>query len=98
MAPNGTKNVKIEADIYPGVFEGEFQVTIRAEGREVHLNVSRDFVQVEGKPSEQGTAGFLMVDIVGDSDDGHYVVALPGEPQGATSRVTLSREVLLQVA
>lgn len=96
MALNGTRSMKIAAQIYSGIFEGEYQVTIRAEGGEVHLNVSADFVQVKSPVSEEGTPGFLMVDIVGDNDD-NYLVALPGEPQGVPSRVTLSKEEL-QVA
>ncbi len=96
MAPNGTRSMKIAASVYPGMFKGEYQVTISAEGREVHLNVSEDFVQVSGQPSEKGLPGFLMVDIVGDAG-GDYLVALPGEPQGTPSRVTLAREEL-QVA
>ena len=88
---------KIKADIYPGLFDREYQVTIRTEEQEVHLFVGEDFVQVEGTPLEEGTPGFLMVEIVGYSDDGNYLVALPGEPQGATGRVTMSKEVLLRV-
>ena len=46
---------KIKADIYPGLFDREYQVTIRTEEQEVHLFVGEDFVQVEGTPSEEGT-------------------------------------------
>jgi len=98
VAPNGTRSMKIEARIYPGVFEGEYQVTISAEGREVHLNVSGDFVQVDDAASEEGTPGFLMVDVVGPAEDEDYLVALPGEPQGATNRVAVPKERLLSVA
>ena len=87
--------MKIAADIYPGMFDREYQVGIRAEGREVYLFVGEDFVEVEGSPSEEGTPGFLLVDIVEEfSDDNNCLIALPGEPQGTTSRVRLPREVL----
>ena len=85
--------MKIEADIYPGMFDREYQVTILAEGQEVHLFVGEDFV--EGQPSEEGTPGFLLVDIVERLGNNDYLVALPGEPQGTTSRVRLPREALL---
>lgn len=96
MAPNGSHSFKIPAKVFPGVFPGEFQVTIEAEGQQVHLNVSGDFVEFTGTPTEEGADGFLLVDIVGDAD-GLYLVALPGEPQGTTSRVTLTKDAL-QVA
>ena len=87
--------MKIAANVYPGLFDREYQVTIHVKGKEVTLFVGEDFVQVGVQPSEEGTPGFLLVDIVGESDDGNYLVALPGEPQGATSRVVLSREALI---
>lgn len=89
--------MKIEADIYPGVFDREYQVTIHAKSGDVHLFVGEDFVQVEGTPSDDGTPGFLLVDVVGESGDDDYLVALPGEPQGTTSRVCLPRVMLQAV-
>ena len=86
----------IEATVYPGMFEWERQVTINAKGQEVHLFASEEFVQTSGQPPREGRPGFLMVDIVGTVGD-DYLVALPGEPQNATSRVVLTKEALQAV-
>lgn len=87
--------MKIAADIYPGMFDREYQVGIYVDGQDIYLFVGKDFVQVEDTPSDNGSPGFLLVDIVGEPGDDDYLVALPGEPQGTTSRVCLPREVLL---
>lgn len=86
--------MKIDALVYPGIFEAEYQVTIHAENREVHLNVSTDFVEVEGHLSEEGAPGFLKVDIVDEIDEDAFLVALPGEPQGVSARVILAKDKL----
>ena len=86
--------MKIAADIYPGLFDREYQVGIHVVDGEMYLFVGEDFVEVEGSPLEQGTPGFLLVDIVGNNAD-HYLVALPGEPQGTTSRVRLPKAEVL---
>lgn len=93
MASKGTQSVKIAADIYPGIFKGEFQVTIRAEGREVHLNVSVDFVEPTEPPTAKGVGGYLKVDIIEKEGD-QFLVALPGEVQGAPNRVKLAKGML----
>lgn len=97
MAPNGSGKYKILAEVYPGVFPGEYQVTLKIpSGGEINLNVSEDFVVVEQEPTENGVSGYLKVDILGQADDG-FLVGLPGEPQGTPNRIRLSRE-MLQVA
>lgn len=96
MKPNGDPVAKIPVRVYPGIFEGEYQVTINTDQGEVHLNVSIDFVEVDKVPTESGVGGLLKVDIIKENED-RFLVALPGEVQGAPSRVSLSKG-LLQVA
>ena len=87
--------MKIAADIYPGMFDREYQVGVHVNGQDIYLFVGEDFVEVEGIPSDDGTPGFLLVDIVGEFSDNNCLVALPGEPQGHTSRVQLSVAALI---
>ena len=89
MKPNGDPATNIRAKVYPGIFEGEYQVTVTTDQGEVHLNVSTDFVEVDEEPSDNGIEGRLKVDIV-KKNGGSYIIALPGEVQGAPSRVSLS--------
>lgn len=96
MAPHNQKTVKIPATIYPGVFDREYQVMIKLEGKEINLTVSEDFAEFDQTPTDDGVPGYLKVDIVEMLDD-KVVIALPGEVQGATSRATAARTVL-QVA
>lgn len=96
MKPNGDPVAKIPVRVYPGIFEGEYQVTVNTDRGEVHLNVSSDFVEVDEVPTESGVRGHLRVDIVTVNKE-RFVVALPGEVQGAPSRVSLSKGQL-QVA
>lgn len=96
MKPNGDPVAKIPVRVYPGIFEGEYQVSVNTDQGEVHLNVSSDFVEVEEVPTDSGVTGRLRVDIVRENED-RFLVALPGEVQGAPSRVNLSKGQL-QVA
>ena len=96
MRPNGDPAMKIPVKVYPGVFDGEYQVTIPTERGDIHLNVSSDFVEVDEAPNDNGVGGRLKVDIVRENG-GYFVLALPGEVQGALSRVNMPKG-LLQVA
>jgi hypothetical protein len=83
---------RLPATVYPGVFPGEYQVTIQvAEDREININVGRAFVEIEEEPSEEGINGFLKVQIL-RAENGTFLVALPGEVQGESSRVQVTRE------
>ena len=96
-ANGGPGTVKMRAVISLGIFSGEFQVTVQlGEDREIHLNVSEDFVEVPEPPTADGVNGFLKVDII-EKEGSQFLVALPGEVQGAPNRVKLSRG-MLQVA
>lgn len=94
LAPNGAHYVRIPATVYPGVFDGEYQVTIQAGKKELSLNVSVDFVDVTKDVKPDGTAGYLRVEIV-DKEGSNFLVTLPGEVQGASSRVRLTQEALV---
>jgi hypothetical protein len=50
-----------------------------------------------GEFQSNGVDGYLRVDVVGTEND-QVLVALPGEVQGATSRLEVSREQLEVVA
>ena len=98
MSPTQAQSVKIKAKVYPGVFDGEYQVTLHVSGKDININVSDDFVEVSSIPTPEGVDGFLKVDIVGKTEDDRFVIALPGEVQGAPNRVTAERGILQQVA
>jgi hypothetical protein len=90
-ANGGPAIIKIPATVYPGMFRGEVQVSIRIEDREINLMVSEDFVEFnESELSNEGVPGILIADIVSKTDEG-YLVHLPGEAQGATNRVEWAR-------
>lgn len=97
MEPNGTGSAKIPARVFPGIFDEEFQVTVRIGQQEVSSNVAGDFVVVEGKPGEDGIDGFLKIDIVDDTGDA-FVVVLPGEVEGLPSRVSVPKEMVSRAA
>lgn len=97
MKPNGDPEMKMPVTVYPGVFEGEYQVTITTDRGEIHLNVSNDFVEVDEVPTENGVEGRLKVDIVRKQNEDRFIVALPGEVQGAPSRASVSK-FFVQVA
>lgn len=88
-----TGPVKLPARVYPGVFPGEYQVTVEAAGREINLNVGKAFVEFDKEPADSGVDGFLRVQII-KAENGTYLVALPGEVQGESSRVAVPRESL----
>jgi len=91
--PNGTSEAhRLPAEIYPGVFPGEYQVTVNIGGKEIHLNVGEGFVEVDKEPTEAGVDGFLRVQLL--EEGGNFLVALPGEVQGESSRVQVTREAL----
>jgi hypothetical protein len=96
VALTAKQDFKMPATVYSGVFDREYQVTVKLEDREINLTVSDDFVEFTAPPTDEGVAGFLKVDIVARDGD-KFVIALPGEVQGAVSRVTADRK-LLQVA
>lgn len=98
MSPTDAQTVKIKGTVYPGVFDGEYQVTLSVSGREININVSDDFVETSAPPTREGVEGFLKVNIVGKTQDDKFILALPGEVQGAPSRVTAERGILQQVA
>lgn len=85
---------KLPARIYPGVFPGEYQVTIRTAGKEIDINVGKAFVEFTTEPTEEGTDGFLKVQII-KAENGTYLVALPGEVQGESSRVEVTRDAFV---
>ena len=87
----------LPAIIYPGVFEGEYQVTVQAADKEINLNVGTAFVVVEGEPKPEGTKGYLRVQIV-RAENGTFLVALPGEVQGESSRVRVPKELFAAMA
>ena len=98
MAPTEKQAVKIPAQIYPGMFDGEFQVTLDLPGHgKINLNVPSLYVEPSATPTSVGVAGYLRVDIVGATGDS-FVIALPGDVEGAPSRVTAERGSLHQVA
>lgn len=98
MSPSQEASVKIKATIYPGVFDSEYQVTVNVTGRDINIHVSGDFVEVGASPTPEGIEGFLKVYIVEKTDDGKFVIALPGEVQSAPSRITAERSQLQRVA
>lgn len=98
MSPTNAESVKIDATVYPGVFDGEYQVTVNVAGKDININVSEEFVEVGLTPTPEGVQGFLKVNIVGKTDAGMFVLALPGEVQGAPSRVTAEPKLLQRVA
>ena len=87
MPTNGGPGIiKIPAKIYPGMFEGEVQVTVEIGGEEINLIVSVDFVDMpEENLTDDGVAGELHIEIVEKIPSG-YLVHLPGEVQGASNR------------
>lgn len=93
MTPASKQVVKIPATIYSGVFDREYQVALTIEGKDVILTVSEDFVDFDAQPTDEGVEGFLKVDIV-ERDGDKFTIALPGEVQGASSRVTADRAML----
>jgi hypothetical protein len=87
MPPNGgPATIDIPATVYPGMFKGEVQVTIKIGSEEINLMVSEDFVEVESELTTDGVPGTLIVDIVSKTEEG-YLVHLPGEVHGVTNRV-----------
>jgi hypothetical protein len=87
MPTNGGPGIiKIPATIYPGMFEGEVQVTVQIAGESINLIVSTDSVEMEHAPSDSGTRGQLRAEIVQRIDDG-FLIHLPGEVQGASNRM-----------
>jgi hypothetical protein len=93
MASERDGYVRIPATIYPGVFPREYQVSITFAKRELHLNVSEDFVTADGEVTEAGAPGTLAVEIV-DTVGEELMIRLPGEVLGAPSRVRLSPQEL----
>ena len=92
-----SQQIVIPVTVYPGVFDREFQVAFEAEGKDVVITVSDDFVVFSTPPTDQGVDGYLKVDIVDRTDD-KFILALPGEVQGASSRITADRNMLKTVA
>ena len=91
MRPNGDPvMVTIRVRVYPGIFDGENQVTISTDRGEIHLNVSSDFVEVRETPTKSGVMGHLKVNVVKENG-GQYIVALPGEVQGTFARVAVPK-------
>ena len=85
-ANGGPAIIKIPARIYPGMFEREVQVTVKIDGEEINLIVPTDSVEMPEAASDEGTKGLLRVEIVQKTSDG-FLVDLPGEVQGASSRI-----------
>ena len=87
MRINGlTGIIDLPATIYPGMFEGEVQVTVKINGDEINLIVSMDSVEITEEPSDKGLEGTLLAEIVNKTDKG-YLIHLPGEVQGASNRI-----------
>ena len=87
MAANGGPGIiKFHATIYPGMFEGEVQVTVKIDDEEINLIVSTDSVEISEAPTDDGVQGLLRAEIVERNEDG-LLIDLPGEVQGASSRI-----------
>jgi hypothetical protein len=79
--------LEIPARIYPGMFRGEVQATVRIGEQEINLIVPDDSVKYSSKDlTNDGVDGIIFADIVSATPDG-YLVNLPGEVQGATNRI-----------
>jgi hypothetical protein len=86
MPSNGGPGIiRIPATIYPGMFEGEVQVTVEIAGKKINLIVSTDSVEMQDLPSETGGKGLLLAEIVQKVGD-RLLIDLPGEVQGASNR------------
>jgi hypothetical protein len=87
MPTNGGPGIiKIPATIYPGMFDGEVQVTVQIGDESINLIVSTDSVDMEHPPSENGTKGQLRAEIV-QKLEGGFLIDLPGEVQGVSNRL-----------
>lgn len=82
----GTGIIDLPATIYPGMFEGEYQVTVQINGDKINLIVSVDSVEINEKPSDEGLEGTLLAEVIKKTDEG-YLIHLPGEVQGASNRI-----------
>lgn len=87
MGSNGGPGIiKFSATIYPGMFEGEVQVTVKINNEEINLIVSTDSVEMSEAPTDDGVQGLLRAEIVERTKDG-LLIDLPGEVQGVSSRI-----------
>ncbi len=87
MPSNGDPEVhEISATVYPGMFEGELQVSVKINDEEINLIVSTDFVTFTEPLSDEGVKGTLRAEVVEKTDEG-ILISLPGEVQGASNRV-----------
>lgn len=86
-ANGGPGIIEIPATIYPGMFEGEVQVTVNIGGEAINLIVSTDLVvPTTAELNDEGVQGQLKVEIVQRIEEG-FLIHLPGEVQGASNRV-----------
>ena len=82
----GPEIIEIPAVIYPGMFEGELQVSVKIEGEEINLMVSPDSVKLTTSPNDKGVEGTLLAQVVQRTAD-EVLIHLPGEVQGASNRI-----------
>lgn len=86
--------LEIPATVYPGMFDREFQVSVKIGGQEITVIVSGDHVIWAGAaPSEAGSKGKLKVFLV-TADKDRFLFDLPGEPLGAARRFRVPRAEL----
>ena len=83
----GPEIIEIPARIYPGMFEGEFQVSVEIQGEEINLMVSPDSVKFATPPNENGVEGTLLAEVVQRTPGDEVLIHLPGEVQGASNRI-----------
>ena len=78
--------IDIPATIYPGMFEGEFQVNVKINGDDINLIVSTDSVEISEEPTIAGLEGKLLAEVIKKTEEG-FLIHLPGEVQGASNRM-----------
>lgn len=84
------ETVEIDAEIYPGMFDREFQATIVIQGKRITVIVSSDDIVLgQAPPSATGTKGKLRVLLV-DTDEKGSLFDLPGEPLGVSRRFRIA--------
>ncbi|MFQ5879787.1 MAG: hypothetical protein ACE5IZ_06425 [Dehalococcoidia bacterium] len=91
--------VNVPCTIYPGFFDGEYQVTLEIPrlGR-VGLFVSASLVDTKGKtPTAEGVPGTISVDLVAAEGD-RIILELPGDTVQVGPRVQVPVTFIQQLA